>query len=294
MKAMIILLFILLLILLICPEIAAEGGSAGLILWAGILVPALLPFSVLTSLLRLRVQGTPYRYILLFAGILSGYPIGAKIAGELYSDGSITKRQAVFFAGFTNNPSPMFILFFLSGNLLSLGHERYLFIFLILVSSFLGSLVFVLCFLPEKPGKESPSLMHKSQKTHMDFFRQVDEEIGNTSLLLLKIGGYITLFSIFTAFISHLTFLPESIRLLLCGILEITTGTSQIASSALTSSTKIILILAATTFGGLSAAAQTNGVLSKTGLSILHYIAVKTLNSLFSLLLAFLFFRIFR
>lgn len=291
---MIILLFVLLLILLICPEIAAEGGSAGLILWAGILVPSLLPFSVLTSLLCSRVQDTPYKYILLFAGILSGYPIGAKVAGELYSDGALTKRQASFFAGFTNNPSPMFILFFLGGNLLSLDKERYLFFILILVSSFLGSLVFVHLFMPKKICCNGKSPSSKPIQSRPDFLQQIDEEIGNSALLLIKIGGYITLFSILTTFICHMTFLPESARLFLCGILEITTGTSQIASSSLAQSTKIILILAATTFGGLSAAAQTNGVLSKTGLSVIHYIIIKALNSLFSLVLAFLFFQVLR
>nr|MBP3598203.1 hypothetical protein [Eubacterium sp.] len=283
-------LFILLAILLLCPEIATEGSKNGLILWGTILVPSLLPFSVLTSLLRTRVQGTPYKYLLLLAGILSGYPIGAKISGELYLDGSLSRRQATFFAGFTNNPSPMFILFFIADNLLSLENERYLFFFLVLLSSFLGSFLFVLCFLQKEKKKASLPTHSMSIIQQKNLLQQMDIEITNSALLLLKIGGYIMLFSIITALFQAIPHLPESLQLLFCSLLEITTGTTNLALYGFSETTKITLSLAATTFGGLSAAAQTNGVLQKTGLSILHYIAIKVLSSIFALLLGVLFF----
>ena len=93
------------------------------------------------------------------------------------------------------------------------------------------------------------------------------------------------LFSLFTALIRSVSFLPERLVVFLCGILEITTGSALIAEAPLIHSTKIILTLAATTFGGLSAVAQTYSVLRNTGLSIIHYIGIKGLSSLFALLL---------
>ena len=48
---MLILFFLLLFILLLFPEAAAQGSKNGLILWATVLVPSLLPFSILTSLI---------------------------------------------------------------------------------------------------------------------------------------------------------------------------------------------------------------------------------------------------
>lgn len=126
--SMLILCFLLLALLLVFPETAAEGGRNGLVLWATVLVPSLLPFSILTSLLRKKLQGNRLCYLLLTAGILSGYPIGAKIAGDLYNDGSLTKKQAVFFAGAINNPSPMFVIFFVGESLLHLGSGKYFFI----------------------------------------------------------------------------------------------------------------------------------------------------------------------
>lgn len=125
---MLILCFIFLALLLVFPETAAEGGRNGLILWATVLVPSLLPFSILTSLLRKKLQGSRLSYLLLTAGILSGYPIGAKIAGDLYNDGSLTKKQAVFFAGAINNPSPMFVIFFVGKACFTLAQGNTFFI----------------------------------------------------------------------------------------------------------------------------------------------------------------------
>lgn len=283
---MLILLFILLFILLLFPETAAAGGKNGLILWATVLVPSLLPFSVLTALIRRYMQGKPYKYLLIIAGLLSGYPIGAKIAGELYLDGSLSYKKALFFAGSTNNPSPMFVIFFVAGNILHLGSKRYIFYLLVLLSSFLGSIIFMLLTSRKKGKKIEMYCKHPSCSTNNSLSEAIDTEISATALLLIKIGGYIMLFSILTAFIKNISFLPLSIRVFFCGLLEITTGNAMIAQTTISHNIKVILSIAATTFGGLSAAAQTNSVLQKTGFSIFHYIIIKLIGSIIAALLA--------
>lgn len=285
---MLILCFILLFILLLFPEAAAQGSKNGLILWATVLVPALLPFSILTSLIRQYVKESPFRYLLLTAGILSGYPIGAKLAGELYADGSLSHAKALFFAGFTNNPSPMFVLFFVAENTLHLGSGRYVFYALMLLSSLLGSLSVCLLTARGRQKKRQPSVPNKPETAVKRSFSDIiDEEISNSALLLIKIGGYIMLFSIICTLLIHLPAVPLHAKLLLGSILEITTGNAMISESPFAGQTKIILSLAATTFGGLSAAAQTNSVLQNTGLSIFHYLLMKLSAGLIALLLGF-------
>ncbi len=294
---MLILFFLLLFILLLFPGIAAEGGRNGLILWATVLVPSLLPFSVLTSLIRTYMQGKPFKYLLIAAGVLSGYPIGAKIAAELYQDGILSHKKALFFAGATNNPSPMFVIFFVGGDQLHLPSGIYVFYLLVLLSSFLGSLVFSFIvprhreFRPDERNTDKNRLLHPAPVpvSRISFSETIDSEISSSVLLLLKIGGYIMLFSVFATLIKNLSFLPASFRLPFCGLLEITTGTAVICQSTLPYAIKKILCLAITTFGGLSAAAQTNSVLQKTGLSIFHYIMMKLISGIFAILLAGLF-----
>lgn len=323
---MLLLCFLFLFILLLFPETAAEGSKSGLLLWAGVLVPSLLPFSVLTSLIRRTMQGRRCQYLLLAAGILSGYPIGAKVAGELYKDGMLSREKALFFAGFTNNPSPMFVIFFVAGSMLGMDSGQYLFYALVLLSSLLGSLCFVLftkkrglpraktvadaapvtaapaisaiassptvivnSSVPDNPSAPSVSGMPQIKSTG-SFSRMIDAEIASSALLLIKIGGYIMFFSIFAALLRHLPVIPYYVKLLFGSILEITTGDAMIAASPLSGHAKIILSLAATAFGGLSAAAQTNSVLQNTGLPFSRYVMIKVLAGSFGLLLGLIFF----
>lgn len=287
---MLVLFFILLFILLLFPEAAAQGSTNGLILWATVLVPSLLPFSILTSLIRQYMKDNPFRYVLLAAGILSGYPIGAKIAGELYADGSLSHAKALFFAGFTNNPSPMFVLFFVAENTLHLGSGRYLFYALLLLSSLLGSLFVCLLTARRREEKKQPEKNRTPSAEKQSFTAVIDAEISASALLLIKIGGYIMLFSIFTTLLAKLPVVPFHAKLFLGSILEITTGNAMISGAPFSDHIKIILSLAATTFGGLSAAAQTNSVLQNTGLSIFYYVLMKLCAGLIALFLGFLIF----
>lgn len=290
---MLLLCFLFLFILLLFPETAAEGSKSGLLLWAGVLVPSLLPFSVLTSLIRRTMSGRRCSYLLLAAGILSGYPIGAKVAGELYKDGMLSREKALFFAGFTNNPSPMFVIFFVAGSMLGMGSGQYLFYALVLLSSLLGSLCFLLFTKNTRHAQPAPvisAIAAPETQSAESFSRLIDSEIASSALLLIKIGGYIMFFSIFAALLRQLPVIPYYAKLLLGGILEITTGDAMIAASPLSGHAKIILSLAATAFGGLSAAAQTNSVLQNTGLPLSRYVMIKVLAGLFGLLLGVLFF----
>lgn len=283
---MLILCFLLLALLLMFPETAAEGGRSGLVLWATVLVPSLLPFSILTSLLRKKLQGSRLCYLLLTAGILSGYPIGAKITGDLYHDGSLTKKQAVFFSGAINNPSPMFVIFFVGENLLHLGPVKYFFYLTVLLSAFLGSVCYYLLS-PLFQGRFSLHVTSSGGPSSPDlsFSEQLDAEISSSALLLIRIGGYVMLFSILARMLQSIPILPSVCQIPLCGLLEITTGNAMICGAGISHHAKIILCLAFTAFGGLSAAAQTNSVLQNTGLSIIPYVIIKLLGSLFALLL---------
>lgn len=289
---MLLILFFFVVILLLFPDVAAQGSRNGLVLWATILVPSLFPFSVLTSIIRTFIKGNAGKYLLIITGILSGYPMGAKISGELYLDGMISKKTAVFLTGFTNNPSPMFVIFFVGQKSLNLSYEKYVFYAFVILSSFIGSLLYTR-FTSQKSNKIGYARKKAELVTPCPLTEQIDEEIASSALLLIKIGGYVMLFSIATALIQRIGWIPNLIKVCTCGLLEITTGNAMITASGLTTNMKIILSLAATTFGGLSAAAQTNSVIRKTGLSTGSYIMMKSCSCLTSILLSLVFIQLF-
>ena len=103
------------------------AASNGLVLWATCVVPSLFPFFVITNLLThtkivdwigkfldklmrplFNVPGIGgFAFVM---GLISGYPVGAKIVSDFRENGSITKDEGERMLAFTNNSGPLFIL----------------------------------------------------------------------------------------------------------------------------------------------------------------------------------------
>lgn len=291
---MLFFLFFILAFLLLFPETVCSGAKDGLFLWATVVLPSLFPFCLCTSLIRTYTSGSFSKYFLLFAGILSGYPIGAKLSGELYQKGVLSYRSAVFFSGFTNNASPMFVIYFVGGSLLHLGNDRYLFYLLLLLSSFSGSLCIWLLLRRKSDHSHFPSAaaaIKKESSDSLSLFEQFDLELNHSAELLIKIGCYILVFSVLTFFLKQMVFFGSVPTSLLCGVLEITTGNHLLCQSLADSPVKTALSLAITSFGGLCALAQTNSVIQKNGLSIFWYAGSKLLSAVFAFFLCLLWLR---
>lgn len=291
---MLFFLFFILAFLLLFPDTVCSGAKDGLFLWATVVLPSLFPFCLCTSLIRSYTSNAFSKYFLLFAGILSGYPIGAKLSGELYQKGVLSYRNAVFFSGFTNNASPMFVIFFVGGSLLHLGTKSYIFYLLLLFSSFLGSLCIwlLLCKSSKTPVLLSQKATKKESVKTLSCFEQFDKELNNSAELLIKIGCYILVFSVLTSFLKQMVFFGPLPTSLLCGILEITTGNHLLCHFLTDSSIKTALSLSITSFGGLCAMAQTYSVIQKNGLSILWYAVSKLLSAVFAFFLCLLWLRL--
>ncbi len=113
--------------LIIFSKSNISSSKSGLILWANTIVPSLLPFFIATELLShtsvITFLGKALKYIMrpifnvpgegafaFIMGIISGYPIGAKIVSDLYKNKICTKLEAERLTAFTNNSGPLFII----------------------------------------------------------------------------------------------------------------------------------------------------------------------------------------
>lgn len=103
------------------------AAKTGLKLWANNVVPSLFPFFIATNLLShtnviniiskkfnkimrpiFNVPGEgAYAFVI---GLISGYPVGAKIVTDLRNSGSCSKDEGERMLCFTNNSGPLFIL----------------------------------------------------------------------------------------------------------------------------------------------------------------------------------------
>lgn len=117
----------LILALLIDPSQSITAAKTGLLLWFNTVLPSLLPF--ITGSNILMASGSVYFFEKVFTpimeplfkvpgccafawimGLVSGYPMGAKIAAELRENNQITDIEVQRLLSFCNNSGPFFIL----------------------------------------------------------------------------------------------------------------------------------------------------------------------------------------
>lgn len=298
--------------LLCFPADAFTASADGLRLWFGTVLPSLLPFMILSDFLihtglipRLlgyfegitrRLLGLDaYGTYAFFLGLFCGYPMGARLSADLYSQGKISLPMANYLLTFSNNPSPMFLTSYVLTN--TLAAPRYtLPTFAILWGScLLTALIFrhspTRCPAAFSAGKSAGIHFCEKKETSIgaSIGHLIDVSIMNSFETVTRLGGYIILFSIGASILQRITAPIPPAGWILPGVLEITTGIRQTAASPLPFSVRYLLILCYASFGGLSTVAQTKGMLTGTPLSLSHYMKGKLLQTALTLILGILF-----
>lgn len=296
---------ILLVFLLRFPAEALSASRNGMSLWLNTLLPTLLPFLILTGILLhtdgierlLRPFARTFRvlfgltaagaYVFLL-GMLCGYPMGAKLSADLYANGKLSRREAEYLLTFASNPSPAFVLGYL-GNACLNGQVPGAEIIAVFVLSSLLCMLFFRFLVYHNRTYDNLSEIRLKKETSQDSQGAiVDASIMNGFETITRLGGYILLFSLLSALISHYWQSFATAKLLLLGITEITTGVHLLAQAGLPFQTLYLYAMMLTSFGGLCILAQTKSVLGGK-LSILPYFASKCLCALCTALLVVLF-----
>jgi hypothetical protein len=132
---------------------------------------------------------------------------------------------------------------------------------------------------------------------HKNFFNVLDNAIIKSIDNVLKMCGYIVIFSCICSMTDVLFGRFNYINMIICSLLEITNGIYLIASSNISASVKAVFILTTNAFGGISTLMQTIGITgtsnNNNGINIKKYIYQKIMLSLatagISLLLIYVF-----
>lgn len=301
------------------PDLAFVGAKNGLLLWGLVVLPTLLPFMICSQVI-VGIQAAPllvgplmpfFRWVLglskeggyvLLSGLLCGYPMGAKTCGEFLRQGKISKQEADYLLAISNHPSPMFLLGYVMSQLkLIEGLAHPVSVWQVLASLYLPVLPLaalarkVYKLQPEETAFSPRPSLHSS-KTLLAHSFSFDKAMMSCVETMVKIGGYIMLFSILAVYIARLPFQNPLIRCSFLGAIEITTGIQAVASSV-KGGLAVLLILASSSFGGFSGIFQTRSVMngpwspekaSNSGvlncLSIRHYVLWKLLHTFFTCL----------
>ena len=272
-------LIIFLLTLIGENQVVVSGARAGLMLWFHDVLPLLLPFMLLSNLfvLKIRTKKTGAAYaipVLFLLGLLCGYPLGAKMASDFTKESYIKSSTATLLLPLCNNISPMFLSGYIGHTILK---DQFPFWFLLAVLYVPYVLVTSIAFLILHTINK-----HKQTSGYLTKYIPQQPTSAQSNDLLLQsviqityVGLYIMICSILFALVCAIPNLPSDASTVLCGILEITQGSTVLAASTFSPACKTALILACTSFGGISAFLQTLQVTKQSGLSMIYYFVVK-------------------
>lgn len=317
-------LFIVLLLLFSKNNLSA--AKSGLYLWANSVLPSLLPFFIATELLGYtnvvplcgKLLSPVMRPIFnvpgegafaLLMGIISGYPVGAKIVANLKEQNLCTDIEAERLLAFTNNSGPLFIvgtvgigLFYNAsvGLILLITH-----ILACLTTGFIfrwwGKSVSNGMLLEESPKancgqkRTSPLTTLNTSLSFCNLGEILSKSILNSINTILMIGGFVVLFSIIISMLqtSHLLNIISNvfsifgipnyfIISILTGLIEVTNGISFICTQNINIHIQIPLCSFVLGFGGFSVLLQVLSITSKAKISIKPYFIGKLLQACFA------------
>lgn len=299
-------ILLLLLFLLQNPQESLNASREGMKLWLNTLLPTLLPFLILTGFLihtniiekilspfsgfwKTVFGLSPSGAYIFLLGMLCGYPMGAKLASDLFSHGKIEKREAEYLLTFANQPSPAFLTTYLAHICLEQKVSTGEIFFILLLADLLCMLFFrFVIFQNQTVTRAAKNFSKKETSTTSSPGSIIDVSIMNGFETIARLGGYILLFSLIAACVHHYWKWSGISCSLILGMLEITTGLQQISQAGLSFQMQYLVSMALTAFGGCCILAQTKSVTDKN-LSFLPYVSAKCLNGALTVTLILVF-----
>lgn len=302
--------------------------KSGLKLWATSVIPSLFPFFVATELLmhtrlvsqigillnrymkpifNVRGEGA-FAFIM---GIISGYPMGAKLATNFRKNNICSKEECERLLSFTNNSGPLFIIG--TVGILMYGNTTIgilLFITHILACITVG---FIFRFWKRKEttfNASSNKILSAKQTKKVTFSNLGEilaESITSSISTVLLIGGFVVIFSsvisilkssgiihiladCFSPILQLFNIDPSFASPLISGFLEITNGINTISNiSNKKLSVNLIFTSFLLGFGGVSVLLQVLSITSKSDLSIKPYVYGKLLHGILAAFYTYLF-----
>lgn len=289
---------------------AYNAAHTAFILWVNNVIPSLLPFFICIELLKqsnfMQIVGkflTPIMRPIfnvpgsgafaLAMGITSGYPVGAKVASDLYKDKLCSKIEAERLIAFTNSSGPLFIIGAIGIGMFSDDKIG----LILLITHFLASITTGILFRFYKKRHEISDIISQvsinSNSINLsNLGSSMATAINKSISTLLLIGGYIVFFAVLNEILSStlLKSIENQIILgILNGILEITSGIKKLSLieniNYITLLPIVSLILG---FGGFSVHMQVASILSESNLSMKPYLLGKLLQGIFASFYTFL------
>ena len=276
------------------PALSLEYASTGLTLWFTKMVPTLLPFMILSGImirmnlterfvgllhpLLHRIYGTSRNgsYTIIM-GFLCGFPMGARIVGELYEQHKLSREESALLLSFCNNIGP---IYFLSYVVPTLGIDRPGRPFLLMYGIPLLYGFLLMRIRPWMTRKVSSCENHPEARSlqarqpgSCSLLAAIDASVLSGLIGIARLGGYMVFFNLLNIVFQPFQHVNTNILNIYRCLLEITSG---IDCSGRSINYAILILLP---FGGFSCIAQTYSMIRQTDLSLRPYLYHKAVQT---------------
>lgn len=259
------------LLLILDAETALRGARQGIQIAMNTLIPTLLPFILLSSLMMQnmigrkipflhlvgKVCGIPYgSEFLMVLGFACGYPVGAKVIADYSAAGQLDRKHAQRMLGFCSNAGPAFIF-----GLLPPMFCKPAVVFLLWGIHILSAM-FTAIILPGKSRHHTINGQTIAPASFRTLLFQAEKTIA-------EICGLVILFRIVITFMEtyFLWHFPPIVKVIISGILELSNGClflHDVDCEAL----RLILCACMLSFGGICVTLQTISVTNRIGMGM--------------------------
>ncbi len=287
------------------PVAALNSAREGLALFLTVVLPSLLPFMVcaqlfiesgaasaagkaLNRLMRPLFACPGESAFALTAGLLAGYPTGARLALDLYEQGLISKQDAARTGLLASSCGPVFMLGAVGAGLLQNPAAGWLILISHITAVLLTGVLFSI-----GGNRTAGSVVQPPSAMGRPMMEAFGEAVKKTVFTLWTVGGYIVLFSVLSALLKRYNLLvPAASALapvlkllgleqslaapLAIGAIEMTNGCNAVAAAQATLANRCAAMAVLVSFGGLCIQAQSMLFLSGAGLSFGRFLLMKT------------------
>ncbi|MFI3253230.1 MAG: sporulation protein [Eubacteriales bacterium] len=292
--------------LILFPKETSAAVTEGLSLCYQLIIPALFPFFILSSLIIDLGLSIPLGKALggmmkplfrlnpncitpLLLGIIGGFPVGAKTALTLYENKLSTKEETERLLGFCSNAGPAFILGVIGAGIFKDPKLAYLLYASHLFGSFAVGILFAQRVPKGKPLPPPSIALTQGKKFLPSFLLSVTTALDSS----LRICAFIlcfcvlirllTLSGILALIASLLPLSPDLALPLLTGFIELSSGVSALSSHPNTMA-QLLLFAFFLGWSGISVHCQVLALAQETDLSMKLYFIGNLLQGIFSLL----------
>ena len=308
-------------IILIRPDVYVASALEGVKLWALVVLPSLLPFFFFTSLLAKigatermartlkkpcqKIFGTSgYAAYAFLMSILSGYPVGAKIIGDLGENGLIDETDATKMSSFCSTSGPLFIVGSVGVGMFGSAAAGKLLFITHAFSALITGLIFrffgrtkITTTLTNKNAPKSCRPHVSPAKTRAANGNALYDCVYSSVISIATVGGFICVFYVVADIFQNLDLLrpiwktlffvtknePLS-RAFSYGLIECTRGCKMLALCGL-STYSLAFASSLIAFGGVSVLVQSVCFLKKANVKIPVFLLAKTIQTAISFLL---------